>query len=91
MGFFSDYFCKLKIWAFFKINAANIEIDKYKTISKTTSTTQIFEPQDMLKCQILLEKKPNLIICYFLGSPLLFKLFDALDTPLLRTHQIDQQ
>ena len=48
MGFFMrwasfrDYFCKLKRWASFEMNAANFEIEDCKTMSKTT--TQIFQP-----------------------------------------------
>ena len=42
------------------MNAANIENwQLYKTLSKTT--TQMFQPRNMLKCQIVLKKNLNLI------------------------------
>ena len=43
----------------FKINGANIEIFGDKTISKTT--TQIFQPRNMLNCQIIVKNNPDLI------------------------------
>ena len=39
------------------MNAANTEIDDYRTMSKTT--TQIFQPRNMLKCQMKLKKNTN--------------------------------
>ena len=42
----------------FKMNAANIGIDEYTTINKTT--TQIFQPRNMLKFRIILKINTNL-------------------------------
>ena len=43
------------------MHATNIETDNYKAMSKTT--TQIFQPLNMLNCQIILTKNRNLTIC----------------------------
>ena len=52
----------------FKINAASIEIsDDYKTVSKTT--TQIFEPRNMLKCKIILKKIRTSLFSVLKRSP----------------------
>ena len=42
----------------FKMNAANIGIDEYTTINKTT--TQIFQPRNMLQFRIILKINTNL-------------------------------
>ena len=44
----------------FKRSAVVIEADDYKIISKTT--TQICQPRNMLKCQIIFKKNTNLIV-----------------------------
>ena len=73
MAFFSRLLCKLKKWASFKMNSANIKIDDCKTISKTT--TQIFQLRDMFKYQIILKKNTrHLFFTVFKRSPCLFKM-----------------
>ena len=62
---FEITFANSRGWLLFKMNTANIELDDYKTMSKTT--TQIFQPRKMLKCQLILKKNTNLII-YCLNS-----------------------
>ena len=54
-----------------KMNAASIEIsDDYKTMRETT--TQTFQPQNMLQCQIILKKNTILIIYCFEKKPVGF-------------------
>ena len=54
-----------------KMNAASIEIsDDYKTMSDTT--IQIFQPQSMLQCQIILKKNTILIIYCLEKKPIGF-------------------
>ena len=63
-SFFLDYLCKLKKWASFQDECYSNEIYDCKTISKTTS--QIFQPRDMLKCLKIIRKKNTNLIIYCL-------------------------
>ena len=66
MGFFTrwatfrDSFANSRGGLLFKRSAVVIETDDYKIMSKTT--TQMFQPRNMLKCQIVLKKITNFII-----------------------------
>ena len=55
-----DYFCKLERWVSFQDESCSYLIVDYKTTSKTI--THIFQPRNLLKCQIILKKNTNLII-----------------------------
>ena len=52
----------------FKMNDADVETDDNKTISKTT--TQFFQPRNMLKCQLIPKKKPTSLFAVLKRSPL---------------------
>ena len=66
VGFFSrwaplrDSFANSRGGLLFKRSAVVIEADDYKIMSKTT--TQICQPRNMLKCQIIFKKNTNLIV-----------------------------
>ena len=57
---FRDSFGNSRGGLLFKMKAADIETDDYKTMSKTT--TQTFQPRNTLECQVILKKIRNLII-----------------------------
>ena len=63
------------------MHATNIETDDYKAMSKTT--TQIFQPLNMLNCQIILTKNRNLTICSLKKKPITRDYFCKLEKGFL--------
>ena len=63
------------------MHATNIETDDYKAMSKTT--TQIFQPLNMLNCQIILTKNRNLTICCLKKKPITRDYFCKLEKGFL--------